>query len=548
MKKNEIHLKEVANKGLNVLSFLYAALAGVVVLYYIIFQTTYYVHSDYTDTLLWAWASLDAKSLLSPTFQYAAILPFAGNLLMLPFVALFGYTVKAHMCGMVLFACLFMLALWYFLSAFEISNIYKRFVFATVLLVLSSSIKLREIMWGHIIYYSLGILVLLLLFGLLFRLLQYNAMQELRKNKKAVLQVILLFILTMCVATNGAQVLVFCTLPVMAAILAEVYFNIKQPLLSKKQWVPYLLVAVMGAGTLIGFIWRFFLQRGITSAGDYASGYMTGITPVKDWMMWAGYLPEHWLTLLGVTEGVNTSAELFGIHGLMLGLQLIGVAVITIVPIIATVQYRKYESRELHMLLWAHWVITAVVVASAVIGQTGDANWRFTPAVATGVLVTGVYLWGCVQKEDAKRMATLAMAGLVGFGMMTLKNVAKPPVLSENGEIYQLIEVLEENELHYGYSTFWVANKANFLASGKVEMYAITLDANTISAATFQTDPSWYETQAGVEKYYLVLTLEEYSAFVEEGNLQETYADILIEVIEDDAFIILVFDENPVHV
>lgn len=78
-------------------------------LYYFISKG--YYHADCTDTITWAEAVLDGKALMNSDFYYACLLPFGGQLLMVPFVAIFGVSMTAQLCGMVLFAICFGLAL-----------------------------------------------------------------------------------------------------------------------------------------------------------------------------------------------------------------------------------------------------------------------------------------------------------------------------------------------------------------------------------------------------------------------------------------------------
>lgn len=116
MKEKEVYIKKMISKIFKWLSFLYVAVAILVAMYYIVFQMAYFIHADYTDTLLWAQASYEAGRLLNPDFIYAAVIPFGGNIIMLPGFMLFGFSLKAQIFGMALFAILFMLAFWFFLS------------------------------------------------------------------------------------------------------------------------------------------------------------------------------------------------------------------------------------------------------------------------------------------------------------------------------------------------------------------------------------------------------------------------------------------------
>ena len=104
--------KKICKIASIVLPLLLILLSFAVVVYYILGPAEGYFHSDCTDTLLWAQASYDSGKLISNNFNYAALLPFGGNLLMLPFIPIFGVSMTTHNIGMVLFAVLFFLSLY----------------------------------------------------------------------------------------------------------------------------------------------------------------------------------------------------------------------------------------------------------------------------------------------------------------------------------------------------------------------------------------------------------------------------------------------------
>ena len=81
-----------------------------ILLYFILGPGEGYLHSDCTDTLWWANASYESGQWISDNFAYAALLPFGGSLLMLPFIPLFGVSVATHNAGMILFVILFVAA------------------------------------------------------------------------------------------------------------------------------------------------------------------------------------------------------------------------------------------------------------------------------------------------------------------------------------------------------------------------------------------------------------------------------------------------------
>ena len=104
-------------------------------------------HSDTTDTLMWAQASYDAKSLFNKDFTYACLLPFGGQLLMIPLIAMFGVTMKAHLIGMFIFFLLFAGTMFWMLKRLGWSTAWAS-IYALRPCAVKRKPMLREIFWG----------------------------------------------------------------------------------------------------------------------------------------------------------------------------------------------------------------------------------------------------------------------------------------------------------------------------------------------------------------------------------------------------------------
>ena len=74
------------------------------VIYYITGPAEGYMTSDCTDSLTWAYETFVSGKLIGDNFYYAAILPFGGNLIFLPYIALFGYSMTAQILGLCTYA------------------------------------------------------------------------------------------------------------------------------------------------------------------------------------------------------------------------------------------------------------------------------------------------------------------------------------------------------------------------------------------------------------------------------------------------------------
>ena len=145
-----------------------AASIGVVI-YYICGPMEGYLHADYTDTIYWANATYESGKIIDPDFKYAGILPFSASIWFIPYIAIFGVTMTAQKLGMITYLVLQAAAIWFMLRSFKWSVSGTSFTISAFLLLLSGSEKLREMMWGHVIYYSLAALLLCVGLGLICR-------------------------------------------------------------------------------------------------------------------------------------------------------------------------------------------------------------------------------------------------------------------------------------------------------------------------------------------------------------------------------------------
>ena len=209
--------------GVVALAVGYAAI--LFILRHVIFVEKGYYHSDCTDSILWSQATLEGGSLMNPDFYYAGLIPFGGNIIMLPFVAMFGFTVKAQVMGMAAFFILFLASISLFFKMLGFNHKWIVISDIAVLFVASASEKMREIFWGHIIYYSLGLFFLMIGLAIVMWIFKRENMEL----KKRIPGYICLLIWTTLCSMNGIQALTMFSIPVIAAIVAERFFDYDTP-------------------------------------------------------------------------------------------------------------------------------------------------------------------------------------------------------------------------------------------------------------------------------------------------------------------------------
>ena len=206
------------------------------VLYYIFAVAINEFHSDCTDTLYWAEAAMQGNGLINPDFTYAALMPLGGNLFMQIWIPLFGISMKTQAFGMATFFVTFYVFLCLMLREMHFSLRATAVTVSVLLLTLCSSVKLREIFWNHIIYYSIGILFLVI--GLFF-VLHIRNLSERRQTKSVKIQTVIFYVLLaadfIVCCTNSTTSIALFALPILGGVFCERFLDIRTPWKSRKK-------------------------------------------------------------------------------------------------------------------------------------------------------------------------------------------------------------------------------------------------------------------------------------------------------------------------
>ncbi|MGN1095606.1 MAG: hypothetical protein ACI4QR_04390, partial [Eubacteriales bacterium] len=533
--------KKLVSKLPFILSLLFSLAALFAVLYYTIWPAEGYFHSDCTDSLYWAQASVDSGSVFNPDFYYAALLPFSASIWLVPLIKIFGVTMTAHVIGMVIFAILFYASVIFVCRSMEWSWNYTLLSSGFMMLLLSLSDKLREIMWGHVIYYSLGLLILFVMLGLLFRA---SKNFEKGNRKKAYIYAALLFVLAICGATNGFQCIALYTLPIAAAIVAEAVFNSKEKLLSETNYTYSAALAILIGGTAVGLLVLKFMK------GDIVAGYADAYSLLDSVSKWTNQLlkfPESYFSLMGISieDGAGVSiSTVFNLIKLAVSL------LILVLPLILLFRYKKIEDKRTKILLWVHIVTSAIIMFGFICGRLSAGNWRLIPMVGTGILTSVAAINEMFAAKEYslswRRVAALLAVFPILCSLGSFRTISKMPAdYGRDNALHTLSDFLIENGLEYGYATFWNAQATTVISDSAVKVRTVNADTkNGVYKNLYQTNGKWYEDQEGISEYFVALS--NYEAYIVSYNstwvsLKENH---LVKTLECGDFQIFVFDCN----
>ena len=524
------------------LCWLYAIISLACVLYYTIWPAEGYFHSDCTDTIYWAQASIDGGVVFNPDFVYAALLPFSASIWLIPLIKIFGVTMTTHVIGMVIFALLFFLSIVFVCRSLEWSWNMTFITTGSVMLLLSSSEKMREIMWEHVIYYSLGLLILFVGMGLLLRMCKNF---EIGKTSKGYIYAAILFVFMMLGATNGFQCIAIYTLPLIAAIAAEIFFNSKEKIISRHNIFHGFGMLLLCTATFSGLVLLNLLK------GDIVANYADAFSLFDDVTTWVDNLlifPESYLLLFGIE--IADGASLGSMETISALVKTAVATMLLVLPVVLIICYRKIKDRSTKILLWAHIAVSAVIMVGFICGRLSAGNWRLIPMVGTSILVSFAAVREMFSMEDMarvwKRVGVIMLIVPIMGSFVNFKEITNMPKdYGRDNELHVVAEFLEEQGLEYGYATFWNSQSLTLISDSDVLVRCVNVSSkDCITPYYYQTNKTWYEDQAGVDRYFVALTNYEASILNYNGKWNRIKEAHLIETLECDGFKIFVFDAN----
>lgn len=550
-----LNLKKTAENSLTFAAIFMLLYAVGITVFYILCVAKGEFHADCTDTIMWANASVESGHLYDSDFHYACFLPFGTSLLMQPFVAIFGLTMKAHIIGMMGF---FILFTGFFMLMLKEMHWKFGYICAGTSLLLGmtlSTSKMREIFWGHTIYYSLGILFIIMGVYMYARLRNLGKKRaELAKQGKSTKSAVIRYYVTfalLCIfilltGMDGMTGLSVFSLPLLAGIFADSFTDSSIPLFSKKFGRVMVRIVIFAVMIAVGMLINDALTSGMEA--KYYDAY-SEFSAMNTWQEHIRMLPDAWLGLFGVKDMEGTM--LFEIDGIFNIIRVFTALLAVVVPIIASVFYPKFRNTKggkmLRIWVWIHWAVTAVILLGYICGLLSTASWRLVPSISTSIILSLLFVnWTIANKSPASRISVILMIPMIVSVFLNFSEVGKMPKDNyKNNVLYNLADYLESEGLDYGYATFWNANSITVISDSKVKVRDVNVDDIGVSRRLYQSSDKWYEEQEGQQEYFLLLSDSEYNKLVGSfNNLTESASRELTTTQNNLLYHILVFDHN----
>lgn len=487
-----------------------------VTVYYVTTASKAEFHADCTDTIMWANATAESGHMYDKEFSYACFLPFSTSTIMVPLLHFFGLSMTAHIIGMMCFFILLTVFLVFMIH--ETTGSYPISLVGTgiFLSITLSTQKMREIFWGHTIYYSLGILFLVIGAFMYFRFLTVRSKSRVLKregknNKKTIIHKLVIFLL-ICLfmfftGMDGITGFTLFALPFAGAIFAEQFVNTRYKLLSSKtalvtfRCVVFLVMAVIG---------NAFNNKLL---GDLTAGYQeanSNFSPMEEWLEHFHNLPFAWMRLLGVKslQYVKFASE----EGIPNMIFLMASILIAVLPIIATCYYKKFgddrRAKMLRIWIWMHWAVTAVNIMGYVFGVLAAADWRIIPMIGTSLIVSILFLcWSITRNADVSRITVILFVPIFMAGYLHCNDVRKMKKDEyKRSTQYMLADFLEDEGVTKGYATFWNANSVTVITGERIKVSDVDVSDRGVFSRPYQSSKTWYVTDPQQSEYFLLLS------------------------------------------
>lgn len=420
--------------------------------------------SDTSDTLLWAQASADSGWLVNRSFAYGYVMPLGGHLLVWPFLGAFGGGIDALRAGMTVFSVILACAVFAFFRTSGFGTGGSGFASAFVLLAFSATVKLREIMYGHVLYYSIAALALALAFAALPDRGGKTGGRAQGPWRGAARFAALAAVLAWT-ASNGAPCLLFVVIPFVFALAAERLLS-PEPLAARSLGLPVLAAA---AG-LAGLAAHSILVKGVPVA--YGSFYDT-LSPSRAWGPHIVGLVQNWCTLF-CDMPANPQFPASSPEGMRHALRLALSVALPVASLGALAFWRSLSGRT-RLVALAHLAVFAATAFFQVFGNIADGNWRHVPTLASELflaplLVRDAWRSGRVPRRGAAIAAAAIAASAVLFASRLLHlpglAAATPPEARAWTGPSSVLTVLREQGADAAFcQNFWVANAVTALST-----------------------------------------------------------------------------------
>lgn len=442
-------------------------------------------NSDYVENVLWAEALLKSGRLLNPDFYYDYTVPFGGNILMAPFVALFGLGLTANKCGMTVFFIIYLLAIYSFASSICEDN--RKFLIIAISTMFIYT-KAGQNFLHHIIYYGPAFVCLIGGIGSVINIL---------KNKNIKLNLTTLCIWSFWGSANGFGQFALCNASLLFSIIVIFYISIKENKKVNNKYIGIAVVILLSSA--IGFLINKIVNRGIITTGYMDENYMlTSMYGMYENMLIK--LPEDWFNNFYIfSEGV----QLFSFSAIEVLFRISFMILLTSIIILNMINFNKFEINQKLVVVNAVIITILCICEYVMTARYKATNLLFNSIYMLTVLlgVDIVYLFK--NKHFKYLLITFLSLAILIFSYTSITQDINTPAN------VKAIDVLNEKGIHHGYAKHWSSNINTALSKGKIRVASLENDTDDFKTHKSNTW-SFHFNKPEEDEFFLLLTNNEY--------------------------------------
>ena len=497
--------------------------------------------ADVAESVIWAQASLESRSLLNHDFGYTHLLPFGGQFIFAPIVAKFGVGIFSLRLGLSIWAVIFsVLLLGFFRIALQWKMSESFAAAAVVIIILSASELLREIYWAHVVHYNLAVFYLLL--SLIFLRYLFDS-----SHRKRIIGIIGLEVSLILGSANDIAVLLFFSLALLFGIVLERFLKGGISDIFKKENL--ILFLEVSFGICAGFILGKLVTRNIPTV--YTDQF-TVFASADTWMENLLRFPNNWLQMFSTLP--DGEVPFFSSVGIKLIIRIAVALVIAGLSLRSLFVYNAIESRLERIFIGVHWFVSAAILFVYIFGIIYLNPWRITPMLFTGILTAVLILKHDLTSLPAKTTTVQLFCVCSAISILLYMGIGGVTVFRQkvNEDFWMgkksILRTLIDHDLTYGYSLdHWFGNSITVLTDEKIKSREVVIKDGHLEPSFLQSNNHWYVDQPGVERYFLICQEYDYWTYPEiaEGAV-ETYRVNQERTFRkgEAGFFIFVYDKN----
>lgn len=511
-----------------------------------------HLHSDSAVKLLLAEEIIRTGELLPASWHFVNddLWLLSAHWFALPIVAFAPLSPFAHGLAGAMSASVLAVSLWTFLAAVSTSLSSRIWLMAVFFSGISGLIA--EGLFGQASY-SMIFAAMLVLLAAVIRVLE---------GEQSTRHWMILVALTVAlqIATNPLRGIVFCFLP-LALALSFVAWKCclkEQPRLSEASaetrtihLAKYrALAGMMLAGVLSGFIIRAILAPGLLQTPGVMSDVLQ-VNAMQEFPSTFATLLKGFFASLGSRPNSAPALSPEGIYHLLRLLM----AVIAVSLAVHAVLRGLVDSRPSRCLFTvfaaSSFLLTAFIcISTNLVSLSPDIEGIRYLLPGTVLLLILIFIDSSDWLKSPMK-ATLALFLTLGFAASGYSNMFLVDVASkwktQEQDAYawqsrELVSILREQDLKYGYASYWLANSATVQSADAVKVRPILFKSGLPAPRFWLSSNHWYSPSAWDGETFLALTTEE--AKLIDQNRLELKALKPTRVIRKRGFEVWVFPVN----